>query len=1016
MGGLRIRTRRCRSIGNVIGDVIPEALGGYSDEEVQKFNTEFLQSPLVKGLKEEHPIAFALGSSAPAIALGPAVGAVAGGGLAGGVAGTLAESAAVGLGDEAIAAGAEGREFSEEQAVAGAQTDLAFSAAAQALLGVAGRVGNLFLFGGGNTMAKNVGRGLDETVGPVVPDDIRFESPLLEAETRSTRAAAAASPGMPPGPARDEALRSAASDLNEQVRTQGGETLETTVTEAQKSASVADSPVVQRRIDEILTETTPAQTSWSADATQRLDTLRKQLSIDTTRPSDAAAMAGEAEAIRAIDVADEAIRAIDGASDSSEWFKASAAARDRLDAIVDAMPESPAAKTIADARDWLGKSLADRGMWGTAADLDASLRGAARDKVATAARTVGGDLRGHVAAYVDADGAGRAGLRAPIDQAIEGVEELAAAHERFGTATPKQIETLRENAAGLRRRIALADDVRAAEGRAAQQVAEETPAKATMVEQAAEAVASHLEKGGRAALSAGIGRALTTIADFAGIPGAGWVARKIRNKVGDAVADQVIAAAKQFDPASPGGKRVKRIMDRMRAAERQRGAVTLGGKKAERIRTAPRDGTIGQISPDEFSIAGLNHEDLGADKVRPGVLEGLRKDEQFAKTGVPAMGGRAAAKELVIQEGKHGKPLFLNDGSHRLQVAREKGLTHLPGRVEDADGNLIFQGQIRIADPKKGTEPKATGEAGFVQAAPDERQFSLGDIAKSPAGVVTGAGAAWAGVNQLRRDDDLETADRVIAVDDAAQQRVRHTARVLAGLAEPPPAEGLTTALGRFGADYEDPRAAFEERKSILEKAATAPTLVYDVIGSALGDVARVSPELFQAASQRLLEGFQYLRENLPAEVKTSMLYPTGVPPSESAMRDWATQWSTVMDPESVLEDIERGTVSHLQIRTLEGAHPDIYQAMRTEVIAEVGANFKDIPWSTKMQLDLLFQADGLAGPTFSSKAAAMIGEAMQNASQRKAPGPVDPSAGDAAADGPNGLESIKTSVTNRGA
>ncbi len=43
-------------------------------------------------------------------------------------------------------------------------------------------------------------------------------------------------------------------------------------------------------------------------------------------------------------------------------------------------------------------------------------------------------------------------------------------------------------------------------------------------------------------------------------------------------------------------------------------------------------------------------------------------------------------------------------------------------------------------------------------------------------------------------------------------------------------------------------------------------------------------------------------------------------------------------------------------------------------IIAEVGANFESIPWSTKMSLDLLFQADGLAGPAFSSKAAAMIG------------------------------------------
>lgn len=1059
------------SAGNVIGDVLPEALGGLSDAEVAQFDREFSGSQQVRDLKEEHPIAFALGSNAPAIALGPAVDAAAGGGILGGVTGALAESAAVGYGDEAIAAGAEGREFDESRAVEGARTDLAFSAAANALTGVVGRVGNLFLFGGGNAMAKNVGRGLDASLGPVVPDDIRFESPLLEAETRSTRAAAAAGPGMPPGPARDEALRRAASDLNEQARTQGGEALESTVAAARESASVADSEVVQRRIDDMLTETTPAQTSWSADATQRLDTLRKQLSIDTERVIDgSAAPVGEAEAIRAIGVADEAIRAIDGSGDSAEWFKASAAARDRLDAIADTLPEaSPAAKTIADARDWLGRSLADRGLFGGAADLDSALRGAARDKVGAAARTVGGDLRGHVAAYVAADSAGRAGLRAPIDQAIEGIEELAVAHERFGTATPAKIEAMKESAASLRKRIALADDVRAAESRATAQVAEETPEKASMVEEAAERVAEHLKSGGKAALGGAIGRAFTTIADFSGIPGAGWVARKIQRKVGNAVADQVIAAAKRLDPQTPGAARARRIIDRMRAREAQRGSVTVGGGKLDNgwteaeyeakmaafkarqakkaaasaapagdladVQMPDKDGYLEPVKPGsarlkrvqgqiqdaaENAIAGKSLDELSALPIEgPGAaasrekIEAFKRDKGFRETGLlPSNNDRGRGGLPAFGIEPDGR-VYLSNGRHRVTAAQESGQTHIVANLKkyDKKGNVIWDyvGPVRV---NKAPAPTTSGESGFVDAG-GERQFSLGDVAKSPVGVVTGAGAAWLGVNQLR-DERLETADRVLAVDDAAQQRVRHTARVLAGLAEPPSAEGLTTALGRFGEEYGDPRAAFEERKSILEKAATAPALVYDVIGSALGDVAKVSPELFQAASQRLLEGFDYLRQNLPAEVKTSLLYPTGMPPSESAMRDWATQWNTVMNPESVLDDIDRGTVSHLQIRTLQGAHADIYQALRTEIIGEVGANFETIPWSTKMQLDILFQADGLAGPMFSSKAAAMIGEAMQTQAQRKAPGPADTS-GDAAADGPSGLNAIKTSVTNRG-
>jgi len=266
-------------------------------------------------------------------------------------------------------------------------------------------------------------------------------------------------------------------------------------------------------------------------------------------------------------------------------------------------------------------------------------------------------------------------------------------------------------------------------------------------------------------------------------------------------------------------------------------------------------------------------------------------------------------------------------------------------------------------------------------------------------------------------DDRTVAAQRILSIDQAATQRIRHTARVLAGLAKPPNPEGLTTALGRFGAEHDDPRAAFEERKAILQKSEISPALVYDVIGATLGDVASVSPELYQATAARILDNFRYLRENLPPEVKSSMMYPKGVPPSQSSMRDWATQWNTVMDQESVLDDIEYGTVTHLQIRTLQGAHPDTYQRLRTDIIEEVGANFADIPTSTKMQLDILFQADGLAGPMFSSEAAAIIGAASDVAAKRKQPGPADGGQGsEEVAAGPNGLEAIRTSVTNRGA
>jgi hypothetical protein len=118
-----------------------------------------------------------------------------------------------------------------------------------------------------------------------------------------------------------------------------------------------------------------------------------------------------------------------------------------------------------------------------------------------------------------------------------------------------------------------------------------------------------------------------------------------------------------------------------------------------------------------------------------------------------------------------------------------------------------------------------------------------------------------------------------------------------------------------------------------------------------------------------------------------------------------------------VLEDIESGTATPLQMKTLRESDPDVYEQLRSDVIEQVGTHFKDVPTSTKVQLDLLFQADGLAGPLFSSTAARYIGDAFKQQEKRGpqqtgTPTTKEPGAAGAA---PAGLKSIQSSVTNAG-
>jgi hypothetical protein len=1288
----------------------------------QATRDKLLADPGVAERAERHPIAHTIGVDAPALFIS---GGVVGKGaslLARGGAMAL-ESAAVGPLEESVSSTAEGRDFDVENAAAIAAQDLVFSGLAAAATKVASRVGNLLMFGAGNTTAKNVKRGLDESAGPVVPDDVRFDGPLLEAETRSRRTAAAASPGMPPGPERDEMLRRAAPDLNEKVTREGGDVADSALDTARKTASVNEE-AIGRRIDEMLPETTPAQTAWSAKATERLDKARNTLALAADEPAAAPFVA------RATEVAEDTIRSIDGSPDASTWFRASAKASEQLGLIADDLAEAslPAGsvveKAIGDLRKYINKNLTDRTLFGQAAEMHASLRGPIADKIEAASRVSGGSLGKRLADFVAAPASARAKLRMPLEQAAEGLEELAQAHERFGTALPKQIEDLKERASKLRRGMALADDVQAAiknKPVEAEFVPDEVAdtvigavedeakrsGKDIVTDKLAEIVAEKLSAT-LAATGAGIGG---SVAGGLGAMAGGAIGRELGKRYGKAAARQILESAGKIarkygseiagtallsasllDDSEDGyamgagvaglGFLFPRGMLKSKSDAFKRMARVVAPIPAEKLdinmltriaelarKDLPNDADYGEfmgVLTDHFDNpkASFKQADGGVDYLakqtgtaggatRGGRFVGSDGVERYVKFmpelkaknevanaaayeafGIPSVkleivpvsskagdyateGGRSqmVMSEMLPQEWKaldkfgseagkvtpemareyvQGVPADIvmgnwdvsnnaanimtnGKGVVRIDVGEagpnstkfdmknewqslEKGFQPAPGWADHLPEDLPRQAGIDAIKSVKtelvsGVEKiesamsEAGGSFGFVQkiwphltpkrmqalakqidtrlefvkknidkiatvtflglaAGSDDENMSaalaaaagmgalvgkgklmgdavdprqLGTIppkgkAKRPDGPIAakperdatptkfypnsnqarneygenmrpyreaqradntrmaqlakdyglGAAAIAAGggtlalagdANAAEPEDRIVAAERILAIDQAATQRIKHTARVLAGLAEPPSPEGLTTHLARFGAEHEDPRAAFHERKAILAKSEISPALVYDVLGSSLGDVASVSPELYQAATARILDNFRYLRENLPPEVKTSMLHPTGMPISESSMRDWATQWSTAMDPESVLDDIERGTVTHLQIETLRNAHPDIYQSMRTEIIEEVGANFASIPTSTKMQLDILFQADGLAGPMFSSEAAAIIGAAGKAASQRKQAGPAATGADDQdAAASSNGLEAIRSSVTNRSA
>jgi hypothetical protein len=377
------------------------------------------------------------------------------------------------------------------------------------------------------------------------------------------------------------------------------------------------------------------------------------------------------------------------------------------------------------------------------------------------------------------------------------------------------------------------------------------------------------------------------------------------------------------------------------------------------------------------------------------------------------------AEDMLAAHKTHGTwaPAEIAAQEQRILSVRQK--LRMADEIQVAKGAAADQVQqlkaAKLARDKqafidKANQPKPETSSGFG------KEQAADFVAEKVAGLLPYGGQIY------------RLGKRLLGIDQAARSASKQTARRLAGTAAGTLETGLgraasvapvpvMTALSRFTGEYSGPEESFEAKKKLLEQEQLAPEVLYETIGSALEDLPKANPVLYQQLAARTAEKVRYVRANLPPGISSTLLYPNGTPPSTSALREFATLWNTVMDPHSVLEDIDAGTATGQQMKHLRESDPDIYEQLRSDMVEEVGANFRSVPLSTKLQLDILFDADGLAGPFFSSKAGDMIGQSLKDDAAR-GPSGNEPDVGVdqiQTGAGPGGLTAIQNSVTNRG-
>lgn len=259
-------------------------------------------------------------------------------------------------------------------------------------------------------------------------------------------------------------------------------------------------------------------------------------------------------------------------------------------------------------------------------------------------------------------------------------------------------------------------------------------------------------------------------------------------------------------------------------------------------------------------------------------------------------------------------------------------------------------------------------------------------------------------------------------VDDSAKMAMKGAAR---RLVRPVYDESLdsaksivaVSALSRFQGDYSTPQQSFEAKSKLLDQVRLNPTAVPMALAQSTGNLWREDPKLFKQLAARVASQFAYVNANLPVSMGVSMVYPRGIAPSRSQLRDYAELWNSTFEPATVLEDLGNGEASPMQMRVLQDVHPDTYEQVKHDAIFEAANAFAEIPTQRKQQLDILFESDGVAGPCFSWRCAEYIQEGNDAAMQRGMSGPsFDPAGSEEMASPAASLNAIRSGVTNRGA
>jgi hypothetical protein len=320
-------------------------------------------------------------------------------------------------------------------------------------------------------------------------------------------------------------------------------------------------------------------------------------------------------------------------------------------------------------------------------------------------------------------------------------------------------------------------------------------------------------------------------------------------------------------------------------------------------------------------------------------------------TAVPSVGG-VKKYDTLSNADKLGEEMIIPRGiSFKVKL----------GPVEDGVQTIHLQGP-------------AAGESGFVNFAGDRvgSNFTLGDVAKSPMGVVTGAGAAGLAINaavQQRAEQPPESPvhayrDALREVDQAGTQQVKTMASEV--LRKKPPRGKDRDPLALF-AGKGSIQDAVEATRERLDEIAADPMTLLQQMGSSAGELGRTHPSVYMAVAQRAAQVAAYLQSVIPPRTGTTLLDPKGAAVSFDRAWDFSARFVGATQPRVAMREIARGTAPPEMVESVAQNWPELWDGFRVEMLGQIQrmhAAGRHIPSEKLRRLDKLLGLGGQLDPS----------------------------------------------------